>query len=69
MKGLGIESFGERYADRYDEELEQSMDADTRDSVERLADLAAGGTVLELAIGTGRVALPLAARGMTVHGI
>lgn len=34
-----------------------------------LADLAAGGTVLELAIGTGRLALPLAARGLSVHGI
>ena len=34
-----------------------------------LADLAAGGKVLELAIGTGRLALPLAARGLSVHGI
>jgi SAM-dependent methyltransferase len=35
-----------------------------------LAELAgAGGRALELAIGTGRVALPLAARGVEVHGI
>ena len=37
--------------------------------VDRLCDLAAGGRVLELAIGTGRVALPLSARGVPVHGI
>lgn len=39
-------------------------------TVDFLADLAgAGGTALELAIGTGRVALPLRARGVDVHGI
>jgi SAM-dependent methyltransferase len=37
--------------------------------VEFLAGLAGDGRVLELAIGTGRVALPLAARGITVEGI
>jgi SAM-dependent methyltransferase len=45
------------------------MVAETRDSVEALAELAGGGRVLELAIGTGRVALPLAARGLVLHGI
>ena len=34
-----------------------------------LAGLAGDGRVLELAIGTGRVALPLAARGITVEGV
>jgi 2-polyprenyl-3-methyl-5-hydroxy-6-metoxy-1,4-benzoquinol methylase len=34
-----------------------------------LADLAANRKVLELAIATGRMALPLAARGLSVHGI
>src|SRR4051812_13995867 len=38
-------------------------------AVEFLAGLAAGGPALELAIGTGRVALPLAARGIAVEGI
>jgi SAM-dependent methyltransferase len=38
-------------------------------TVDVLADLAAGGPVLELAIGTGRVALPLRASGVAVHGI
>ena len=42
---------------------------DPATAVEFLATLADGGPVLELAIGTGRVALPLAARGVEVHGI
>jgi SAM-dependent methyltransferase len=37
--------------------------------VDFLIDHARGGRVLELAIGTGRIALPLAARGVEVHGI
>ena len=37
--------------------------------VDRLAALAAGGAALELAIGTGRVAIPLHARGVPVTGI
>ena len=37
--------------------------------VDVLADLADGGPVLELAIGTGRIAVPLAARGVQVSGI
>lgn len=38
-------------------------------TVERLARLAGGGTALEFAIGTGRVAVPLAGRGVRVTGI
>ena len=38
-------------------------------AVEFLAGLAGAGRVLELAIGTGRVALPLAARGIAVEGV
>lgn len=38
-------------------------------TVDRLVELAAGGRVLEFAIGTGRVAVPLAARGVAVVGI
>ncbi|WNV85916.1 class I SAM-dependent methyltransferase [Umezawaea sp. Da 62-37] len=37
--------------------------------VDRLADLADGGRVLEFAIGTGRVAVPLAERGVPVTGV
>ncbi|SDO90155.1 class I SAM-dependent methyltransferase [Actinacidiphila guanduensis] len=38
-------------------------------TVERLAELAGGGSVVEFAIGTGRVAVPLAERGVRVAGI
>jgi SAM-dependent methyltransferase len=38
-------------------------------AVSFLADLAGSGPVLELAIGTGRIALPLSRRGVEVHGI
>jgi len=34
-----------------------------------LVDLAAGGDVVELGVGTGRLALPLAARGLNVTGV
>lgn len=37
--------------------------------VDLLADLAGGGRALEFAVGTGRVALPLSARRVPVHGI
>jgi SAM-dependent methyltransferase len=42
---------------------------DEKDAVAFLADCAAGGPALELGIGTGRIALPLAARGITVEGV
>lgn len=38
-------------------------------TVERLAELADGGAALEFAVGTGRVAVPLAERGVPVMGI
>src|SRR5687768_10339015 len=38
-------------------------------TVDVLHELARGGPALELAVGTGRVALPLSARGVPVHGI
>ena len=57
-------------ADAYDQTtapmFERSVVGPT---VDFLADVARGGAVLEFAIGTGRVALPLAARGLRVHGI
>jgi SAM-dependent methyltransferase len=40
-----------------------------RQTVDRLADLAVGGRTLEFAIGTGRVAVPLAQRGIPIAGI
>lgn len=52
--------YGDRWADIYDE---RHGELDPAPAVEFLAGLAGGGRVLELATGTGRVALPLAARG------
>ena len=42
---------------------------DTDNAVDAIAELAAGGPVLELGIGTGRLALPLVGRGLEMHGI
>jgi SAM-dependent methyltransferase len=47
----------------------QSVPLDTEAAVLFLAELAGSGPVLELAIGTGRIALPLAERGIDVRGI
>jgi SAM-dependent methyltransferase len=62
--------FGERVAERYDETSADMFDPATVDPVvEFLAGLASDGSALELGIGTGRIALPLARRGIRVHGI
>lgn len=59
--------YGEKIASVYDHWFKGVSDTDA--TVDRLAELAAGGRVLELGIGTGRISLPLAARGLEVHGI
>jgi SAM-dependent methyltransferase len=62
--------FDERVAARYDESSAEMFTAEVVDpAVEFLAELAGGGRALELAIGTGRIALPLEKRGVPVHGI
>ena len=62
--------FDERVAARYDaSEADMFEPAVVEPAVDFLADLAGSGRALELAIGTGRIALPLAARGVSVHGI
>jgi SAM-dependent methyltransferase len=62
--------FGERVAERFDERYAHLADPAVVDPiVSFLADLARGGAALELGIGTGRIALPLARRGVRVHGI
>ena len=60
-------TFGDRIAGVYDE-LYSDLE-DVRPMVATLAGLAGAGRALELGIGTGRVGLPLAARGVEVHGI
>ena len=64
-----IMSFGEDDAASYDTEPDVSQRGDTTATVAFLEQLARGGPALELAIGTGRVALPLAAQGIRVDGI
>jgi Methyltransferase domain len=62
--------FGEDVAARYDESSAGEFDpAVVGPTVDFLAGLAGPGPALELGIGTGRIALPLAARGIAVHGI
>ena len=62
--------FGEDVASQYDESDEPEFDPEViAATVDFLAGLAGGGRALELAIGTGRIALPLAARGVPVAGI
>jgi SAM-dependent methyltransferase len=62
--------FGERVAARYDEDTSAMSEPAVVDAaVEFLASLAGRGRALELGIGTGRLALPLARRGVPVHGI
>ncbi len=66
MKNYTAETYGESYAESYDDWHGQ-LDAAV---VETLAGLAGeGGRALELGVGTGRVAIPLAAAGVEVLGI
>ena len=61
--------FGESVAARYDDGSEVFAAALIDPVVDFLASLAGDGAALELGIGTGRIALPLSARGIRVHGI
>jgi hypothetical protein len=62
--------FGERVAAIYDELSADMFDPAVVDpAVDMLAELAGDGGALEFAIGTGRIALPLAERGVRVAGI
>ncbi len=62
--------FDERVAARYDQtEAEMFLPEVVEPAVDFLAELAGDGPVLELGIGTGRIALPLSRRGVRVHGI
>ncbi|MFD4528654.1 class I SAM-dependent DNA methyltransferase [Streptomyces sp. NPDC058470] len=62
--------FGESVAATYDEaEAGEFETGVVKAAVDVLAELAGDGRALELGIGTGRIALPLAGRGVPVHGI
>jgi SAM-dependent methyltransferase len=62
--------FGERVAAHYDERsAAMSTPEAVGPVVDLLEDLAPNGTALEFGIGTGRIALPLADRGVAVAGV
>jgi SAM-dependent methyltransferase len=65
MKNYADDTYGEYIAGVYDQWYSE-VDSD---SIHTLNELAYGGPALELGIGTGRIALPLMATGVTVHGV
>lgn len=67
MKGYLASSYGDGFADVYDDWYTDVSDIEA--TVNAVAALADGGAVLELGIGTGRLALPLAQRGVAVTGV
>ncbi|MGH9283656.1 MAG: class I SAM-dependent DNA methyltransferase, partial [Acidimicrobiales bacterium] len=67
MESPDPSEYGERIAPVYDDLFGAVLDTDQ--AVACLADLAGGGPVLELGIGTGRLAIPLHQRGIEVHGV
>lgn len=66
MKDYDASTYGDGIADVYDAWY---PGGNPTPIVERLLALAGDGPVLELGIGTGRIATPLAAKGVRVHGI
>ena len=70
MEGYDASTYGDRFADVYDDWYGDVTDAEAcADRLARLVDELGGGPVLELGIGSGRLALPLVERGLDVHGI
>lgn len=67
MKDYDPSTYGDRISEVYDNWYESRLDPS--DAVELLASIAGSGRALELGIGTGRVALPLAGKGVAVSGI
>ena len=62
--------FGARVATSYDESSADMFQPDVVEpAIDVLAELAGTGRALEFGVGTGRIALPLARRGVPVHGI
>jgi SAM-dependent methyltransferase len=72
MEEYGPATYGDRMAEVYDEWHARTMALQTEPAAQALAELSeelGATTVLELAIGTGRIALPLRRRGVDVHGV
>ncbi|MFD3658821.1 class I SAM-dependent DNA methyltransferase [Streptomyces sp. NPDC058620] len=69
MPGQESPHYASNFAARYDDWFPSPVTDSTVDLLATLAKTAGSGPVLELGSGTGRVALPLAGRGLEVHGI
>lgn len=69
MEGFEISTYGDAIADMFDDNGWAGDPGDTDETIQWLAENAGEGPVLELGVGTGRVAIPLAAKGIDVHGI
>ena len=67
VEGFDTSTYGERFADVYDEWYADITDVAA--TVATVAALAGDGPVIELGVGTGRLALPLAAAGVEVWGV
>lgn len=67
MDGFGPSTYGDAFADIYDDWYADLGDLEA--CVDALARLSGPGPAVEIGVGTGRVAGPLAARGVTVVGI
>jgi SAM-dependent methyltransferase len=67
VDGYGPATYGDAFADVYDEWYRDVGDPDS--AVDAIATLAGGGAVLELGVGSGRLAVPLAGRGLEVWGV
>ena len=63
----GPSTYGDAFADVYDDWYADVSDVDA--TVAAITELAGDGAVLELGVGTGRLALPLAANGVDVVGV
>ena len=59
--------YGERWAHEWEDHF--GTFSDTGETVELIAELAGGRPVLELGVGSGRLALALQERGLVVHGV
>jgi SAM-dependent methyltransferase len=69
MSEYGPSTYGDRIAGVYDQYIQPAVGATTELAVEFLRGMAGSGRALELGIGTGRIAVPLALRGVAVEGI
>lgn len=67
MDEYGSETYGDKIAGVYDEWF--NVPENTETTVDLLKELGGSGPVLELGIGTGRIALPLVRKGVEVYGI